>query len=485
MTFSWCRCGRRSLRRASRTPAGPTTTAATHPVTERTSLRRADARFLLPHRVRTAAAPPAWHESLMRAGIELVDPDAADVVVAAAPQPGARVTLVEGRARGGRILVLPSHEQIELAVPLGDGVASRYALQTWAVPGKRWKRARNEILAALLARGVAPPTLPLLTLVGEQGIPYLAAVAQRHGAPAPAAWFATFGGGDELSRGALHLFGAGDEAPSLVVKFARLPGYTDPFDREERGLARAAAAGGAVAAHAPRLLSRFTADGIAASIETAARGQRLRSILRSRRPLRQKLAAVERVAAWTVALALETRASQPAAELTRAAHPAARGDVATVLAGMPSVLVHGDLWSENIIVDATAFTAVDWEFARPEGPPLWDLWFFLSDALATLEGADESAERVEFLVRLWRGESVHSPLLAHWTRQAAAAMEIDEGALGALALLLWRHVGALHARQAATWEELLPGSAAGEPPTTRFAERWQDDPALGVSWRPR
>ena len=64
------------------------------------------------------------------------------------------------------------------------------------------------------------------------------------------------GPGDELRRGLFHVFPRGETEPDRVVKFVRVPGYSDPFDRDERGLRVAADAGGVVSAHARRGVDR-------------------------------------------------------------------------------------------------------------------------------------------------------------------------------------------------------------------------------------
>ena len=48
------------------------------------------------------------------------------------------------------------------------------------------------------------------------------------------------------------------------------------------------------------------------------------------------------------------------------------------------------------MTDGRAFMAIDWESARPAGMPLWDLCYFLADALPRLEG---SADRETYLNR--------------------------------------------------------------------------------------
>ena len=98
----------------------------------------------------------------------------------------------------------------------------------------------------------------------------------------------TLGSADALTRGVFHLFPPGAVDPSWVLKFARVPGYSDPFDRDERGLTIARDGGETVARHAPHLLGRLEAAGLSATVETAAVGARLTYLLQGRAaPARQ------------------------------------------------------------------------------------------------------------------------------------------------------------------------------------------------------
>ena len=104
----------------------------------------------------------------------------------------------------------------------------------------------------------------------------------------------------------------------------------------------------------------------------------------------------------------------------------------TDLASLPAVLQHNDLGTWNIVSDGGAdFTAVDWESANPSGLPLWDLWYFLADALRLLDG-EEAADSGAF-ARLFRGEAPASPELFRWTRTAVEALAIPAQVVGKLA----------------------------------------------------
>ena len=195
-----------------------------------TAIRRADARFLLsrpPHSAALAdGADARWGDALRDAGLPIAPRAEADVVIGAIDADG-QASIVEGAARGGRrFLALPAPDRIELVVPLDDARALRYALRTWAVAPSRSKRARNAVLRGALVRGLVPPSLPQLTIAGADEVPYLVAAAREHGAPAQPSWFATFGGGDVLSRGVFHLIPDGASVPSTSSSSRVLPATT-------------------------------------------------------------------------------------------------------------------------------------------------------------------------------------------------------------------------------------------------------------------
>ena len=82
-------------------------------------------------------------------------------------------------------------------------------------------------------------------------------------------WFFTPGRSDVLSRNAFHVFATPVATrPAWTVKFSRIPGRPEAFDRDQRGLELARLAGERVPSHAPRLLGRLEMDGLHASVET-------------------------------------------------------------------------------------------------------------------------------------------------------------------------------------------------------------------------
>ncbi len=478
------------------------------------SLRRADVRFALPQAAATAVVLgglEAWAEGLRQAGVETTTARGAaapDLVVAPANLrdaaldlnpamlvvEGARSTLALRRAGWTASLVqpLPDADRPELVLPLGDRRATRYALRRWRPGRSRLTRARTALAREALAHGLpVPGRAP--TALGSQtaGPPFVVAPALELLGLRDAASFAAFGRwAHPFSRGAYYLFGPGRE-PGWVVKFARLPGIAHLFEDDERGLRLAEEAGGLVASHAPRLIARYEVAGLHASVETAAPGRRLGDLLESGAPRDERLAAVDRIASWIVAVARETATSPDAlvaerrrlasAVLPRWSSHGVSAELVDALPPLAAVFQHGDLSPDNLLVHGTGFTAVDWESARPDGLPLWDLFYFLTHALALADRVSSEDERAEHFVRLWRGELPSSRLAFRLTREAAAASGVPAGAVGPLVTLLWLSYAALdsaHVERVAA----VAGEPADEPATMQLARRWLSEPGLGPDW---
>jgi hypothetical protein len=448
-----------------------------------------------------------WRTGLAAAGVEVVgDPGGADAAIAdaggleAALSAAPQVLLVEGGRRVeraghavDRYLPLAGLERPGLFVPLGRPGPVRYALRRAAAPTVRWKRGRNRVLETLLGRGRFPPLRPLVSVAARRPAPpFLVAAAQELGVPARVEWLLAPGSDDPLGRGIFLLFRPGEDEPAWALKFARVPGYTDAFDRDERGFTIARAGGPVVTAHAPELLGRIEAAGLHASVETAAVGELLVAYLHSPAPEGERLAAVERIAAWLVDVARATAAAPEALEPERRrladeilpAYPrlGARSDLAAVLPPLPAVLQHNDLGSWNVVVDGERFTALDWEAARTHGFPLWDLWYLLADALAQLDGPATLAEQERHFVRLFTGRLPGSSVLFRWTRITAEASRVPADAVGPLATLCWLHHGRSHVDRS---EAIRRHTGGGEAPVflaRRAPELWLSEPALGPAW---
>ena len=478
------------------------------------SLPRADIRFALPRGPRTAVVLgglTAWEEGLRQGGVEVGGAGAADLAVAPAAlaaeaaATGAPMLVLEGARRHRAaaasgysvqaVLPLPDALTPELLLPLGQRDAVRYAVRRWRPGTTPLEAARNLAARELIARGLAPPgRAPTAVAAREAGAPALVAAAAQLLGRELLDWFAAFGlWPNAETRGAFFLFERGRAEPDWVVKFARIPGLERLFDRDAAGLARAADAGGLVAAAAPRLLGRLAADPLCASVETAARGERLTTILRGRAARADKLALVERFAEWLVAVARQTAA--PAAALApererleRDVVPrwTDRGLAPDAVSGLPplaSVFQHGDSWGGNIYGTERGFGVVDWESAKTHGAPLWDLLYFLTGALALVDGARTDEETLEHLVRLCRGELESSAVLFRQLGAGAAATDVPAEAVGPLAALLWTAYALLDTQHAERIARSGDTGAAGAPLTVRIAERWLADPRLGTGWR--
>ncbi len=482
------------------------------------TLRAADLCFVLPHAPRTAVVLPgvAGHDALLEglrsAGVEVRAPGRGpvDLVVAgrsdaeAAQQVDARSLLWLGRMpraaaapRGlsaTRLLVSGGPLRPSTVVPLRPAAPLAHHLGAMAAPRGRWAAVRNRLAATtqrpplasrLPADRIVPPsrTATVWTPASETGlVPRTVAAARDLGVTPTTAWLLGLGRGDDLQRAVFLVLDEG--LPRWAVKFGRVPGAADSFDRDEAGLAVAARAGGVVLAHAPRLLGRLEVDGRPASVETAAIGRPLLDLLPTTPwPLLDRV--VDWIAATGSATASDSGALRP--ELDRLAGTVlpgwlGKGVPESLVAGLPAVpgvVQHNDLGCWNIISDGSDFTVVDWESARGVGLPLWDLVYFAGDALARIDGPASPEALLRRCVDVFAGRSPHSPVLFAWLRTAVRRLEIPPAAVGPLVTLCWLH----HARSADAREIALRGAqAAPLGHLARMAGPWLADAALGPRW---
>ena len=404
---------------------------------------------------------------------------------------GARRSSLDSKALATRVfLTLPSVEAPTFFLPLDCRAALQYALRESLAPPVRWKRLRNRLLEPALARGIAPASRLVTVAQRGQAEPFLIGAAHELGIPERIEWFLAAGQGDALSRGVFQVFEQGAAEPRWALKFARVPDYAEPFDRDERGLRLAREVGGPIAEHAPLFLGRLVAAGIHASLESAAVGQRLLGFLHTAATRREKLQAIEAVAEWTLSVARHTLADPERLEPERGRlrehvlphWPGAPGELADALAAVPAVFQHGDLGSWNVVVRPGGFTVLDWEDAVLDAPPLWDLWYLLADALAHLDVSAGPDTREQHFVRLFRGELPVSEILFRWTRLTVEALGIPADAVSALATLCWLDEGLGHHERLSAIGQYAPGTERARTQYERIGELWLSTPGLGLGW---
>jgi Phosphotransferase enzyme family len=282
------------------------------------------------------------------------------------------------------------------------------------------------------------------------------------------------------------VLGETPSTPAAILKFARERGRSDSVDQEIAGLRVAAAGGPTVIRHASTIIDSVEVDGFAGVLESFAPGRPLGTLLAARTSRRSRFAPVRRVAEWLVDVGRETAAPADALAPTRAwlregavalaGQHGAPPDLVDRLPPVPAVLQHNDLWTGNVLVRDDGFTAVDWQVARAHGLPLFDLLYFLADALARLDRVARLDDRVDHFVSLFRGESRSSAVLFEWVNRAASAANVPTEAIGPLATLCRLEKGF------APWrpeEARAPTELKG-----RMAVAWLRDPQLGVNWRP-
>jgi hypothetical protein len=452
-----------------------------------------------------------WRRGLAEAGVEVVAESAASraelVVAPAARAPeamshGTPMLILEGRLRRGlqaegldvqRLVARPSAAAPALLLALDQPRAAAYAVGHWSIVDRRWKLARRALAARLVRSGRWPPIGSMVIVCQRRAAaPAIVQEAGALGLPAELDWVLTLGQGDVLSRNVFHLFPRGHDEPEWVLKFARVPDYDAPFERDEHGLKLAAAAGGAVAARAPRLVGRLTWNGIHGSVETAGRGARLREVLTSPVPRADKLPLIDAIAGWIVGMGLQTSAPRKAFEPERDrllgeviaswAHMGADPDLVLDLPPLAPVLQHNDLGSWNVLVQEGDFTVVDWESSRAHGLPLWDLLYFLADALALLDRAAAGATRHAHTASLFRGDAPSSPLLFAWVRRAANELQIPPDAVGRVATLCWLHHSLSHVQRRGSLGGVGMAAENTLHGTELVAPAWLSDPALGPNW---
>jgi len=340
--------------------------------------------------------------------------------------------------------------------------------------------------------GLVPPARALVTLGARAaGPPVFLEAARELGVDPDSSWVMLVSAGSIVRRNAFLLFPPGSGAPTHVLKFARVPGMTEQFDRDERAAALVRSAGGVLAARAPAYVGRFEVDGYGASVESAGVGTKLAVLLRRPGPRRRRLAQVEAIARWLVDVSRETAQPPAALEEPRRrlaeevvpfwARDGARPELVAQVPPVPAVFQHFDVAEENIVVGRRGFTVLDWEWAQPHGLPLSDLVYFAVHVLRIVDGALAEEERDRHFADVAAGRAPSSHVLFRWVREAVEALALPPEAVGPLVTLSWLERGKL-SREERHRAELVGGTSLGKAFAERAAELWLGDPALGPRW---
>lgn len=369
-----------------------------------------------------------------------------------------------GRGDGARrYLALPDASAPTLLVELSSRFEAAATVLRWGdIHGPR-DLARFVALAGAVAAGRLPASAPVLTVAGG-GVPLILEALASHGLGRAEWWHVALTRGSSLRRGVFFVRladgGGRHRGRRVVVKFARGRGQTGKFDREERGLALVESAGGVVAARAPRSLARFDVDGYPVCVQTAAPGQDLGQLLRGPLPRAVKVRALGRVVAWTIEVGRATRGPSVGA------------------LGVPPVFAHGDLADGNVMVTVRSMSVVDWERARPDGVPLWDLLYFAVNTLPLLDGVAGLEQTLAYLVALFRGEARSSAVLFRWVRSYVEAVGLDPPVVGRVVGACWRD----HAERVDLMRSERDAEHAAWPLMSLLADAWSSDPLLGDGW---
>lgn len=157
------------------------------------------------------------------------------------------------------------------------------------------------------------------------------------------------------------------------------------------------------------------------------------------------------------------------------------GKIVDTLPSLPSVMQHNDLGTWNVVAEGDEFTVADWENARAAGMPLWDLLYFLADALVLVDWPYSPGQFPGRMTRLFAGEAPSSSLLFSWVRRAVDAPRVPTSAVGAITTLCWLS----HSHALAVHNMYLAERTLQDPPLHALdgvAGAWMRHPALGPSW---
>jgi aminoglycoside phosphotransferase (APT) family kinase protein len=442
----------------------------------------------LPATARTSGTAERWTDALRSLGVAVgtgPTPAAPDLVlvrhVREALRAPADVLLVDGRDPLRRLRRAGFEVRSYAAergpggavglVPVGPSPRSRPSPAAERMAG----RTPRQRLVALARRcsGRAHVT------VAARG-PVDPAAVRAAGLSGPAPVLLAGGGG--ARRRSTFLVPATGPAGPAVVKVGPLSGW-ERGAQEQRVLRRLAALDRLPSA-VPRPLGAGTVGPLCWSAESALAGQPLPDALRHHSAGAGR-AVLEEVASWLTALAEQTRTSGTSWDARTSALPL-RGEhgrsaeLRSELAGVPAVLVHGDVGTGgNVLVGHQGLGVIDWETAHDTELPLTDLLPLLALALASRQRPDD---RASYVLRLCGGQEEDSDWLFALLRGYCRRVDVLPRHVGALGGLAW----AYQASMRLVHDELL--AADGEPPTRwrspaeEVARSWSSHPGLGADW---
>jgi hypothetical protein len=198
------------------------------------------------------------------------------------------------------------------------------------------------------------------------------------------------------------------------------------------------------------------------------------------------------VAEWAIELARATETAPEALDVERRRlldEVLPRWDTAAFPPGLVDdlrsvrgVLQHNDLGCWNIVRSNETFKVLDWESAREVGMPLWDLLYFLTDALTHVDGEWEDGRRDAYTARLFRGDAPSSALLFDWLARAARASRVSPDRIGTLATLCWLHHGLSFETRSATAAVFASDLPTPQPTARRLTDVWLSEPGLTPRW---
>lgn len=439
-----------------------------------------------PSRVRLLPSSPettaAWEQAVGWWGLERDPvPRPGALVLAASPRQavdsGADSLLLEGTDAQGALAAAGYRTRSWSALPWPAGAvllaADADGKPERARPSSARARARASAVAAVRrAGGTARLTVASRTTT----TPALAALlgVER-------TWVVAGGGGPRRRPVLLAPAGSGRDALT-VMKVARREDASRGTT-EQGVLTRLRQAG--LSAHLPTPLGEGLLGPFAWSSESALSGRPLADLLAEPSSGSRARRVLEQVGAWLGELGRATRTPgiDPGAVALLGEHATPTPHLAG-LDDVPGVLVHGDLAAGvNLLADDGSWGVLDWETARPSGPPLLDLLPLLCGSLATRHAPGDARRQAEHVVRLCTGAERDSDWLLRQVAGYLRAVGVPLDRAGALAGLVFRYQASMRL----VHEELVR-AAGDEPPQweslwDEVARRWTTDAGLGSEWR--